>query len=153
MSKERFPDAPVVWLKELAAILNAKVAPDLNDPVFTTKPEAYPLSVVPAGIKQVMEKALQEAGKSNAQLFFDISLTAMANDMSKGQVAVGHKIWIQFLALNNPQLCSAHLEKHISLRTSYQNRQPIGLSILWSLGQGGIKDFHVGLKGKIKYKW
>lgn len=147
LSKERFPDAPLVWLKELSAFLNSKISLEINDSVFSTKSDAYPLNTVPAPIKQIMDKALQEAGKPIAQVFFDNSVTAMASDMSKGFPAVGHKLWIQLLALYSPQITATHLEKHILLRTSYQNRQAIGLSILWAVGQGGIKDFHTGLKG------
>lgn len=147
LSKERFPDAPLVWLKELSAFLNSKINLEINDPIFSTKSDNYPLNTIPASLKQIMDKTIQEAGKPMAQIFFDNSVTAMASDMSKGLPAVGHKLWIQHLALYSPQITAAHLDKHILLRTSYQNRQAIGLSILWAVGQGGIKDFHTGLKG------
>lgn len=146
LTKLHFPESPLVWLKELTAILNAKITPEVNDPVFSTKSDGYPLSAIPTGIKQVMEKTLTDAGKPASQVFFDYSLTAMANEMSRGHPAIGNKLWVQFLALNNPQVTVTSLEKHTSLRTSYQNRQTVGLSILWALGQGGIKDFHIGLK-------
>lgn len=104
--------------------------------------------MMPTSLKQVMDKAIQDAGgKPIAQVFFDNSVTAMANDMNKGLPAIGHKLWIQYLGLYSPQVTSAHFDKHSLLRTSYQNRQQIGLSILWALGQGGLKDFHTGLKG------
>lgn len=119
----------------------------MNDPVFSNKPDGYPLSAVPSTIKQVMEKAVEKAGKSAIQIFHDVSLIAMTNDMSKGHPALGHKLWLQLLAFNNPHITVANLGKHYDLRTSYQNRQPIGLSLLWALGQGGIKDFNSGLKG------
>lgn len=90
---------------------------------------------------------MKDAGKSNAQIFLDISLTTMANDMSKNLNTVGHKLYIQYLALNEPQFVLTNMNKHLSLRSSYQNRQQIGLSILWGLGQAGMKDFNVGLKG------
>lgn len=123
-----------------------RVIVDTPDPVFSNKPEGYPLSAVPAAIRQIMDKAVQKAGKANAQVFFDNSLTAMAMDLSKNHPAIGHKIWLQLLAVSNPQITTTNLDKYKDLRISYQNRQPIGLSILWALGQGGAKDFSTGLK-------
>lgn len=55
------------------------------------------------------------------------------------------------LAHEYPEFCIASIPKSVSLRNSYQNRPPIGLSLLWTLGQGGYKDFAVGLKGKKIY--
>lgn len=88
-----------------------------------------------------------EAGSSSTQLFFDIALTTMATDMSKGLSALGHKLYLQYIAMNYPKIANTNVGKHCELRNSYQNRQNIGLSILWSLGQCGIKDFDAGLKG------
>lgn len=95
-----------------------------------------------------MERCVKEAGKENIQVFYDITLQAMATDMGKGLPAVGHKLFIQLLALSDPKIVTVNLSKHITLRNSYQNRQPIGLSILWAVGQAGIKDFSIGFKGK-----
>lgn len=71
----------------------------------------------------------------------------MSNDMSKGLSAIGHKLYLQFIAINHTNIATANLTKHCGLRNSYQNRQPIGLSILWALGQCGVKDLSAGLKG------
>ncbi|KAL4719926.1 hypothetical protein ACJJTC_015185 [Scirpophaga incertulas] len=78
--------------------------------------------------------------------FFDVTLTALANDMSRGQQVNGHRILLQMLAKQYPDFCIASLAKSASLRNSYQNRPPIGLSLLWAFGQGGLNDFSVGLK-------
>lgn len=45
-TKLLFPDAPVVWLKELSQFLNQKVPAEVQDPVFSNKNEGYPLSNV-----------------------------------------------------------------------------------------------------------
>lgn len=83
-NKIRFSNAPLVWLKEVANFLNSKTQIEIDDPTFSQHPALYPLSVVPEDIKNCLESVLQDAGKSNAQLFFDITLTALANDMSRG---------------------------------------------------------------------
>lgn len=144
----RFPQAPTVWFKDLAHILNTNLIVENLDPVFGNKPDGYPLSAVPARIRQVMETAVEKADSKKAvELFFDTTLTAMANDLSKNLPVVGHKLWIQLLAMSNPQICIVSHEKFATLKTSYFNRQNIGLALLWALGQGGLKDFNVGFRG------
>ncbi|KAJ8935395.1 hypothetical protein NQ314_012813 [Rhamnusium bicolor] len=144
-SKNHYPDAPIVWLRELVQFLNQKVPIEVQDPVFSSKPKNYPLNVVPPGVKNIIEKSVKEAGKNNAQLYFDICLASMATDMGKGLPAVGYKFFLQYIATNEPKLVSANISKHITLRNSYQNRPNIGLSILWAVGHVGVNDLHSGL--------
>ncbi|XP_023018558.2 transmembrane protein 214 isoform X1 [Leptinotarsa decemlineata] len=144
-TKNQFPDAPIVWLKELVYFLNKKLSLDVQDVLFLSKPQGYPLSIVPSEIKAVIEKALKEAGRSNTQLFFDICLSSMATDMAKGLPALGYKLFLQQIALSEPKLVTENLSKHVVLRVSYQNRLNIGLSILWCVGHVGYSDFNSGL--------
>ncbi|KAJ8976095.1 hypothetical protein NQ317_008432 [Molorchus minor] len=136
---------PIVWLKVLVQFLNQKVPIEAHDPVFSSKPKGFPFSVVQSGIRTVIEKALKEAGKSNSQLFFDICLTSMVTDMSKGLPAMGYRFFLQYIATNEPKLVTASISKHVTLRNSYQNRPNIGLSILWAVGHVGINDLHCGV--------
>ncbi|XP_050500167.1 transmembrane protein 214 [Diabrotica virgifera virgifera] len=144
-NRNHFPDAPIVWLKELLQYLNQKIPIESHDPVFASKPVNYPLNVVPSDLLSIIEKAVKEAGKNNAQLFFDICLTSMATDMSKGLPSIGYKIFLQYIALQEPRLVTENLQKHVSLRNSYQNRPNIGQSILWGVSHVGYKDFSSGL--------
>ncbi|XP_023933936.2 transmembrane protein 214 [Bicyclus anynana] len=145
-NKLRFSNAPLVWLKEIASFLNSKTQIDIDDPTFSNYPLDYPLSVIPAAIRKPLENVLHEAGKANTQLFFDVTLTAIANDMTRGQSVNGHRLLLQMLALDSPDFCVASIAKSVTLRNSYQNRPPIGLSLLWVLGQGGLSNFAVGMK-------
>lgn len=70
----------------------------------------------------------------------------MATDMSRNSSALGHKLLLQYIALNDPKSVAENLKNYITLRNSYQNRPPIGLSIFWAVGQVGEKDFNLGLK-------
>ncbi|KAG5876904.1 hypothetical protein JTB14_001188 [Gonioctena quinquepunctata] len=144
-TKIQFPDAPIVWLKELVYFFNQKLSLDIQDVLFSTKPQGYPLSMVPSDIKTVLEKSTNEAGKNNTQLFFDICLSSMATDMAKGLPALGYKLFLQFIALKEPKFVAENLSKHVVLRNSYQNRPNIGLSILWAVGHVGYSDFNSGL--------
>lgn len=146
-NKSRFSNAPLVWLKELAYYLNSKTQIEVEDPTFSKHPPAYPLCVLPTNVKDILVKMLQDAGKANCQIFFDVTLTAVANDMSRaGQWVNGYRLLLQLLAHEYPDFCEASILKSINLRNSYQNRPPIGLTLLWAFGQGGYKNFNVGLK-------
>ncbi|CAG9795904.1 unnamed protein product [Diatraea saccharalis] len=145
-NKVRFSNAPLVWLKEVANFLNSKTQIEIDDPTFASSPSDYPLCIVPEPIRSSLENVLRDAGKANTQLFFDVTLTALANDMSRGQQVNGHRLLLQMLAKESPEFCIASVAKSASLRNSYQNRPPIGLTLLWAFGQGGLSDFSVGLK-------
>ncbi|CAG9564224.1 unnamed protein product [Danaus chrysippus] len=145
-NKLRFSNAPLVWLKEVANYLNSKIPMDVEDPTFLNNNAGYPLSAAPLEVVKLLENVLHDAGKANTQLFFDVSLTALANDMSRGQSVNGYRLLLQILAQKYPDFCLVSLPKSISLRNSYQNRPPIGLSLLWTVGQGGLNNFAVGLK-------
>lgn len=146
VNQARFPDAPLVWLKDILAYLCVKIPIESNDPVFGNKAADYPLSVVPNSIRSILEIATKEAGVKTVQIFYENTLTAMANDMVKGTPVVGHKIFLQYLAYQQPETVVSNIGKLVTLRNSYQNRKPIGLSLLWALAQGGQKNLSVGLK-------
>lgn len=57
---------------------------DVDDPTFSNYPPNYPVSALPMDIKTSLDNLLRDAGKANTQLFFDVILTALANDMSRG---------------------------------------------------------------------
>ncbi|KAF7279687.1 hypothetical protein GWI33_006848 [Rhynchophorus ferrugineus] len=145
-TKKAYPDAPILWLKELTQFLNQKICLEISDPVFSSKPQGFPYNVVPSSIKNVIEKAIKEAGKNNAQLYFDIALTSMVTDLSKGLPAVGYRFFLQYIALSEPKLVTENLSKHVVLRNSYQNRANVALAILWALSHVGTNDLKCGLK-------
>lgn len=62
--------------------------------------------------------------------------------------ATGYKLIIQLLASIDPQIFPSCCSKTEVLMGSYQNKPPIGLSILWAIGQAGLLDFNIGIKGK-----
>ncbi|KDR16686.1 hypothetical protein L798_09076 [Zootermopsis nevadensis] len=145
IGQARFQDAPLMWLKGLAEYLNVKL--EHSNPVLNPKAIDYPLCVLSGEIRDVLRRAFKDAGEAAVQHFFHICLTAMADDMIRGSSLIyGYKIMLQLLAYQNPSITVSNIQKVTALRNSYQNRQPIGLAILWALGQGGTKDIQIGLK-------
>lgn len=45
-TKTLFPEAPIVWLKEVAQYLNQKMPVEVQDPVFSNKQDGYPYLTV-----------------------------------------------------------------------------------------------------------
>lgn len=121
--------------------LNVKSPPTILD-----KPANYPSNIVPANVKTIIYSLLNEAGQANFQYFFDQTLTTLAVDMSNNVNCIGHNIMLQLIAFEWPSVCVQNLAKNAILRNSYQNRSPIGLNILWALGQGGYRDVTVGCR-------
>ncbi|XP_020289025.1 transmembrane protein 214-A isoform X2 [Pseudomyrmex gracilis] len=142
----RFPEAPLLWLKELNAFLNIKIPINKEDAIFSGKPKDYPLSLVPKAISSILERAVEMTGQQTIQIFYENTLTAMATDMVKGVPVIGHKIFLQLLAHLNPDVTAANIPKLISIRNSYENRKNIGLSLLWAWSQAGQKKLAVGLR-------
>lgn len=145
-AQARFLEAPLIWLKDLAAFLNVKIPIDKEDVIFSGKPKDYPLNLVPKTIFSTLEHAVEMAGQQNVQVFYENTLMAMATDMVKGVPVVGHKIFLQLLAHLNPEMTAANIPKLISIRNSYENRKNVGMSLLWAWSQAGKKNLAVGLK-------
>lgn len=141
-----FPNASLVWLKDLLAYLNMKIPIERDDPTFAGKASTYPTSIVPKALRMTLEKAIVLAGAENVQLFYEFVLMAMVTDSAKGVPVVGNKIFVQLLAKHNPKMAVANIAKLTTLRNSYQNRKNICLSLLWALQQSGFEDLSVGLK-------
>lgn len=143
--KTKFPDAPLIWLKDLVSYLDAKVPAEKDDPAFQSKPDTYPLSLVSKAIRLTLEKTIKLAGPQNAQLCWEGTLTTMVRNISNGSPDIGCKIFLQLLAQTNPEMTISNIPKLASLRNSYQNKKPIGLSLLWAFAQSGKKNPVVGL--------
>lgn len=74
-----------MWLKDVANFLNSKTQVEIDDPTFANHAPDYLVSLLPGEIKTLLSQVLRDAGKANAQLFYDVTLTAIANDLSRGR--------------------------------------------------------------------
>lgn len=130
---------------QVIAHLNTNLNVDTN-PTFTGHSPRYPANIVPNRLKTLIYQVLRDAGVANIHYFFDQTLTALTDDLSKNLSVTGYKIMLQLIAIEWPSVCIKSLAKNAMLRNSYQNRAPIGLTLLWALGQGGYQDAAVGLR-------
>eukprot|EP00090_Calanus_glacialis_P038416 TRINITY_DN67042_c0_g1_i1.p1 TRINITY_DN67042_c0_g1~~TRINITY_DN67042_c0_g1_i1.p1 ORF type:complete len:657 (-),score=239.38 TRINITY_DN67042_c0_g1_i1:96-2066(-) len=143
-SQVRFPDSPLLWLRDVAAYLNLKLVtqPPTEGDILGGEPS----TALTANMKKVINVMLQKSSDSMKETFFETCVANTAHDLSKGMCVTGWRILTQLLAETNPTLVTAHIPRYIELRNSYQNRPVVGLSILWSTGQAGNKSLHSGIK-------
>lgn len=149
IGKANFKGTPLVWLKGLGSYLNVRLSVEHKETNFSTKSFEHPLCLLPSDIRNFIKKEIKDVHDNNPsviQTLFDFCLTSMAVDMSKGSSVCGFKMLLQLLATQYPTVTITNIDKFIDLRNSYQNKQAIGLSILWALGQGGFKDLSIGLR-------
>lgn len=95
-----------------------------------------------------MTQLCQQCSDGALQTGFEVILANLAHDMARGISGIGYIMMIQLLAEQNPTLCIRNSERYSELMHSYQNRSPIGTTLLWALGQGGKKNLAVGLEGR-----
>ena len=165
-SQARFPDSPLLWLRDVATFLNQKLVTEPE--VSVTDLDLFggdPASALTANMRKVINVMLQKCSDSMKETFLETSVANTAHELQKGDVTgflsevftkylfpglnvVGWNILTQLLTENNPSLVTAHIPRYIELRNSYQNRPNIGLAILWSVGQAGAKSLHSGIKGR-----
>uniref|UniRef100_A0A182NBZ8 Transmembrane protein 214 n=1 Tax=Anopheles dirus TaxID=7168 RepID=A0A182NBZ8_9DIPT len=141
-----FKDNHLMLLKALTGILNDKLRVDEPDPLYSNKPTSYPYRSMPAELRAVIDECIGKSNEENVKYFYDLTLSNLASDMNKGMPHLGHKLILQAIAVHYPTACINNLARNAILRNSYQNRNNIGLSLLWALGQGGYGELDVGLK-------
>lgn len=71
-------------LLDVARFLNGKIPIDQNDETYSTSSLDYPYSAVPFALKKELEKVINEASENNVQLFLELCLSSIANNMIKG---------------------------------------------------------------------
>lgn len=143
-TQQKFPDSPLLWLRDIAAYLNMKLVtdPPLKEQVLT----GGPITALTANMRKIINVMLNNCDQGVKESFFETCVANTAHEASKGLCVTGWKILSQLLADNQSSLAAAHLSRYVELRNSYQNRPQVGLDILWSVGQAGKKDFNAGLK-------
>jgi len=146
-SKKAFPNSTLLWLKDLASFLNVHFEEvPFEDPVHTNERSDFPSCELPTGVKQVVVRTLQGATNNVLEIFFYHCVNSMVTDLSKGLSIYGYQIVVQLLAYMSPAIVLGDLTKYSELLNENQGRPLRCLSILWALGQCGLKDLPTALR-------
>jgi len=143
-TQQKFPDSPLLWLRDIAAYLNLKLVTD--PPMKEQVLAGGPMMALTANMRKVINVMLNNCDQGVKESFFETCVANTAHDSSKGLCVTGWKILSQLLTEQQSSLASSHLSRYVELRNSYQNRPLVGIDILWSVGQVGRKDFNAGLR-------
>ncbi|XP_071444463.1 transmembrane protein 214-A isoform X2 [Hetaerina americana] len=143
-----YSEVPLAWLRDFATYITPRINPAHHShPQGNGKSNGkWPSSLLPPKVCKTIESVLLEESQASQLAFFSSCLTSLANDMSKGHSAIGQKIILQIHINVNPQIVGMNVDKLTALRNSYQNRPPICLALLETVGQAGYKDISTGLK-------
>jgi len=145
-SQNKFPESPLLWLRDVTTYLNQRLATSGSDEQVGIL-SGEPTSVLTASIRKVINsQLLQKCSDSMKETFIETCVANTAHDLAKGSTVVGWKVLTQLLAELQPGLVTANLSRYVELRNSYQNRPNIGTAILWSVGQAGMRSLHSGIK-------
>lgn len=142
--QNKFPDSPLLWLRDLASYLNLKLVNDekLDVGIF----EGAPLSALTPNMKKAIYAMVTDIPDSMKFTYLETTIANTAHDLAKNLDVAGWMVMTQVLTDVKPCLAITNTARLVELRNSYQNRPNIGLAILWSVGQAGKKDLHVGIK-------
>lgn len=146
-AKIQFNNNDVIMLKTALAFLNEKIRLErVEDSLFFDKPLDYPNSILPDGLRAIIQPLISKCSSEILNYFFHNLLQSVCEALNKSQRFVGHLIMLEQIALYRPQVCVANLASSVILRNSYQNQPSICLSLFWTLGSAGLRDTTVGLK-------
>ncbi|KOC67817.1 Transmembrane protein 214-B [Habropoda laboriosa] len=126
-SQNRFPEAPLIWLKDLAAFLNVKIPIDKEDAVFSGKPKDYPLRTPVVGHKIFLQllahtnpemtvanipKLIRAKSSYQNRKTIGLSLLWALSQAGRRNLAVGLKVWHEVMSpmLETKSYCSYVVE-------------------------------------------
>ena len=141
--RNRYPENPILWIRDAAAYFNVALATE--SPVPLTSFSDQPLSLLTKETRKTLTALFEQCPDAARQTGFETLLANTAHDMGKGLTANGNLVVLQLMSEIYPSLASHNMARYNELRNSYQNRAHIGTAMLWALGQGGRKDLIVGV--------
>lgn len=80
----KFDGSALMWLRTIDNFLDQSLTVEISDPVFSSKNHEYPLCLLPSALLSSLKEALEAAGEANLQLYFEILLTHLAQELTKG---------------------------------------------------------------------
>ena len=84
-SQTKFPDSPLLWLRDVATYLNQKLVTSSSDESFGIL-SGEPVSILTANLRKVINcQLLQKCSDSMKETFFETSVANTAHDLAKGK--------------------------------------------------------------------
>lgn len=142
-TKVKFPDMPLIWLKDIAYYLNEKFPPtEPEDVLFSDKSIEYPSSAIPKNVRDFIVRNIRQCPEPILQLIQEQLLSSLVKTSGP---TMGFRIILQCISFEYPEFTLKNIQKFTQQRNSYNNRQSSCLSILWVASQSGKKDLKSGI--------
>ena len=94
----KFPDSPLLWLRDLAVYLNLKLVYEDKSEVGVF--EGAPLTALSQNMKKLMYSVVQSVTESMLETYLETCLSNTAHDLAKGLDVDGWKIMTQVRITN-----------------------------------------------------
>merc|ERR1719474_1850737 len=119
-AQTRFPDSPLLWLRDLAAYLNLNLVCQNQEEysVFGGDPSSF----LTANMRKVINVMVQKCSDSMKETFLETCIANTAHELQKGQNVVGWNMLTQLIAETNPSLVTAHIPSQYCSRTSKRSK-------------------------------
>jgi len=140
----RFPDMPVLWLRDLASYLNIKLVNQGSSEFDLVS--GLPLAAFSQNIKKALVSMIQSLDEGILEVYVQTCVSNIVHEMAKNLSVLGWTAMAQVLAESHPQLFVTNISRFVELRNSYQNNPKICLPMLKALGEAGLTDLSVGIK-------
>ena len=136
-------------MREAGTLLNDRLSCQVS-PVNTDQDllSDQPLNSLKKDARKMLNSILAELDDSSMQLSFETLLAAVGFDMNKEEDVNGFILILQIMSETDSLLSFKDTTRVTDIIKSYQNRPKICLTILWVLGQSGLKDLGAGLRGR-----
>ncbi|XP_074642203.1 transmembrane protein 214-like [Tubulanus polymorphus] len=145
--RDTMPGTPLIWLRDLVARINHKLQdiPD-RDPTFHGYPVDYPLNLLKADVKVVLENTIKTTDHGTLEHIFEHCVQCIINHTQCGESSFGYRLVVQILASVHPDVTLTSLSKYLELMKHNQTKQELCLAVMWATGQCGYKDLYCGLR-------
>nr|CAB3267071.1 transmembrane protein 214-A [Phallusia mammillata] len=144
--KEKYPDNPMNVCKDLVMYLDDKLRCPDESVTQSGREVDFPFCTATKNTQSRLLKLFAELNTEMVECIFQQYINSMLEHLARDMLIWGHKLCIQALAYSHPTICSQNLKIYVDKVQTMQNVPKRCLTLLWALGQSGVKDSRCGMK-------